>query len=206
MTKAKKITLLVSVILIIIGAVLFAVMGFNYNLSYGEAKRIVVPMKDSFDLKDYNSISREIYGKSEVQAISIFKEGVSIKVKDTNDEQLDTLVSKINEKYGYEYKREDLEVTSLPKVEVLNILKQAIIPVITTLLIVLVYMLIRYRKMKPLNIILNLLVPVILTQLTVLAVYLICRIPVTNMLLPVLLTAYVVSIIYSAKQCENDKN
>lgn len=206
MTKAKKITLLISIILIIIGAVIFAIMGFNYNLSYGTAKRIIVPMKDSFEIEDYKTISKEIYGEVEVEAISIFKEGVSIKVKDTNDEQLDTLVSKVNEKYGYEYKREDVEVTDLPKVEVFDILKQAFIPVITTLLIVLVYMLIRYRKMKLLNIVLNLLIPVILSQLVILAIYLICRIPVTNMLLPVMLTAYIVSIIYSANQCENEKN
>lgn len=203
MTKAKKITLLISIILIVIGAILFAIMGFNYNLSYGTAKRIIVPMKNDFEIKDYNTIAKEIYGESEIEAISIFKEGVSIKVKDTSDEQLDTLVSKVNEKYGYEYKKEDLEVTELPRVEVFSILKQVIIPVITTLLIVIVYMVIRYRKMNILHMILNLLVPVILTQLLVLAIYIICRIPVTNILLPILLTAYIVSIIYSTKQCEN---
>lgn len=206
MTKAKKVVLLISIILIIIGAVLYAVMGFNYNLSYGPAKRIIVPMKNDFVLDDYKSLAKEIYGENIVESISVFKEGVSIKVKDTNDEQLDTLVSKVNEKYGYEYKREDLEVTELSKVEVLSILKQVFIPIITTLLVVFVYMMIRYRKLNLLKVLLNLLVPVFLAQLVTLAIYLICRIPVTNMLLPVLLTVYAVSVIYSAKQCENYKN
>ena len=44
MTKAKKISLLVSIAVILVGAVMFAIMGFNYDLSYGTAKRIVVPM------------------------------------------------------------------------------------------------------------------------------------------------------------------
>ena len=202
MTKAKKISLLVSIAVILVGAVMFAIMGFNYDLSYGTAKRIVVPMKDDFAIEDYKSFAKEIYGEAKVEVISVFKEGVSIKVKETSDEQLDKLVSKVNEKYNYEYTKEDLKVTELPKVEVFDIVKQAIVPVATTLLVSLLYMIIRYRKVGILHIILNLLIPVILTELVVLAIYLIVRIPVTNILLPVLLTAYAISLIYSVKQCE----
>lgn len=202
MTKAKKISLLISVILIIIGAIMFVVMGFNYDLSYGQAKRIVVDMKDDFELDDYKSIAKEIYGEAKVEMISTFREGVSIKVKDTTDEQLDNLVSKINEKYGYEYKKEDLKVTEIARIEVLDIIQQAIIPIATSLLVSLIYMLIRYRKDGIVHIILNLLIPTIIAQLVVLAIYLICRIPVTNILFPVLLTVYALSLIYSAKQLE----
>lgn len=202
MTKAKKISLLISIIVIVIGAVLFAIMGFNYDLSYGAGKRIIVPMKNDFSVKDYNLIAKEIYTDNKVEIISVFKEGVSIKVKDTNDEQLDNLVSKINEKYGYEYTRDDLEVTEIAKVKIFDIIKQAIIPVLTTLLIVLAYMIIRYKKQGLVKIILNLFVPVIFIELLVLAIYLICRIPVTNLLLPVMLTAYIISIVYSTKQLE----
>lgn len=205
MTKAKKITLLISVILIIIGVIIYAIMGFNYNLSYGATKRIVVPMKDDFSIEDYKSIANEIYGDAKVETISIFREGASIRVKETTDEQLDTLVTKVNEKYGYEYTRDDITVTDVPQVEVYSIIKQAIVPVLTTLLVVLVYMIIRYRKKNLVNTILNLFVPAILTQLVVLAIYLICRIPVTNVLLPILLTAYAISLIYSAKQCEKEE-
>lgn len=202
MTKAKKIGLLISIIAIIIGAVLFVIKGFNYDLYYGNAKRIVVSMKDDFSLEDYKSMTKEIYGETRVETISVFKEGVSIKVKDTNDEQLDNLVSKINEKYGYEYTRDDLKVTELSKVEVFDIIKQAIIPVLTTLLIVLAYMIIRYKKQGLVKIVLNLFIPVIFIELLVLAIYLICRIPVTNLLLPIMLTAYIISIVYSTKQLE----
>lgn len=202
MTKAKKIGLLVSIAIIVVGIIIFATIGFNYNLSYGTAKRISVEMKDNFNLEDYKAISKEIYGNAEVEAISVFNEGVSIKVKDTSDEQLDTLVSKINEKYGYEYTREDLKVTELPKVEVFSIIKQIILPVVITLLIVLAYMLIRYRKMGILHIVLNLIIPAVLVELLVLAIYLICRIPVTNILSPILLTVYLISLIYSAKEIE----
>ena len=196
MTKAKKISLLVSIVLIVIGAIIFATMGFNYDLSYGEAKRIRVPMKNDFAIEDYKAIAKEIYGNAQVETISVFREGVSIKVKDTSDEQLDTLVSKINEKYGYEYKREDIQVMQVSKVEVISIIKQATIPIIITLLVVFVYMIIRYKKLGILHVLLNLLVPAIITQLLVLSVYLICRI---------LLTGYAVSIIYSTKQCEDKK-
>lgn len=204
MTKAKKIGLLVSIVLIIIGAIIFVSIGFNYDLSYGAVKRIKVPMKNDFSLQDYKTIAKEIYGNAEVETISTFREGVSIKVKDTSDEQLDTLITKINEKYGYEYTKDDLTVTELSKVEVIDIMKPAIIPVMITLLIALVYMLIRYKKMGVLHIILNLLVPVVIMQLLVFAIYLICRIPVTNILLPVSLVVYAISLIYSAKQCENE--
>lgn len=203
MTKAKKISLLISIVLIIAGAVIFAIMGFNYDLSYGTAKRIIVPMKNEFAIEDYKNIAKEIYGNASIEKISIFGDGVSIKVKDTNDEQLNNLISKVNEKYGYEYTKDDITVTELAKVEVFDILEQCIVPVLTTLLIVLAYMIIRYRKMGLVKVIFNLFVPAILIELLVLAIYLVCRIPVNNMLLPVVLSAYFISLLYSAKQCKN---
>lgn len=203
MTKAKKISLLVSIILIIVGMIIFATIGFNYDLSYGSATRIIVPMKDNFEIKDYKNITKEIYGNAKVELVSVFKDGVSIKVKDTNDEQVNNLISKVNEKYGYEYTKDDLKITQVPKVEVFDILKQIIIPILTAILVILVYMIIRYRKLRLVNIILNLFIPVILSQLLVLAIYLIFRIPVTNVLLPLMLSVYIISTIYSAKQCKN---
>ncbi len=115
------------------------------------------------------------------------------------------MITKINEKYGYEYKREDIQVTEMPKVEFASIIKQAIIPIVITLLVVFVYMIIRYKKLGIFHVVLNLLVTAIITQLLVLSIYLICRIPVTNVLLPILLTVYAGSIIYSTKQCEDKK-
>lgn len=202
MTKIKKVSLLISMIIIVVGVVIFATIGFNYNLSYGNGKRIVVPMNDDFAIEDYKNISQEIYGDAKVELISVFKEGVSITVKDTNDEQLDMLVSKVNEKYGYDYTRDELEILDVSKVEFLDIIKPTIIPMLTTILIILVYMIVRYKKQGLVKIILNLFLPVIIMQLLVLSIYLICRVPLTNMLVPILLTVYAISIMYSVKQLE----
>lgn len=202
MTKAKKISLVLSLILIIIGIVMFATLGFNYNLSYGAGKRIIVDMKDEFNLEDYKTIAKEIYGNAEIEAVTNFKDGVSIKVKDTTDEQLDNLASKINEKYGYEYTKDDLNVTEVSKINVWNILKQAIFPIITATLIVAVYMIVRYRKESIFKTCFNSIIPEVISILLVLSVYLIFRIPVTNILLPVVLAAYSLSVIYSALQFE----
>lgn len=201
MSKAKKMTLLISIVLIIIGAVMYVAMGFNYNLSYGESKRIVVNMKNDFALEDYKTMAKEVYGTAIVETISEFREGVSIRVKESTDEQLDSLVAKINEKYGYEYTKEDISITNVPKVEVINIVKPVIVPMIVALLIILVYTVIRYRKSGILKVALNVLIPAVLSQLIVLAIYSICRIPVTNVLLPLLLAAFAVSLVYSAKTC-----
>lgn len=202
MTKAKKISLLVSVILIVVGIIISATAGFNYGLSYGNSKRIVISMKDKFEINDYKSITKEVFGNSIVETTSVFNDTVSIKVKEATDEQLDNLVVKVNEKYGYEYTRDDLQVTEVSNIKVFDILKQAIVPVLTTLLVILVYMIIRYRKQGLVYIILNLFIPVILSEGLLLAIYAILRIPVTNVLLPVALMVYIASIIYSTKQCE----
>lgn len=202
MTKIKKVSLLISMIIIVVGVVIFATIGFNYNLSYGNGKRIVVPMNDEFAIEDYKNISQEIYGDAKVELISVFKEGVSITVKDTNDEQLDMLVSKVNEKYGYDYTRDELEVLDVSKVEFLDIIKPMIVPMLTTILIILVYMIVRYKKQGLVKIILNLFLPVIIMQLLVLSIYLICRVPLTNMLVPILLIVYAISVMYSVKQLE----
>lgn len=202
MTKAKKISLLVSVIIIVIGIIISATAGFNYGLSYGNSKRIVISMKDRFEINDYKSMTKEIFKNSIVETTSIFNDTVSIKVKEATDEQLDNLVTKVNEKYGYEYTRDDLQVTEVSNIKVFDILKQAIVPVLITLLIILAYMIIRYRKQGLVHIILNLFIPLILSEGLLLAIYAILRIPVTNILLPIVLMVYVASIIYSTKQCE----
>lgn len=203
MTKAKKIGILVIVLVILVGAVMAVTMGFNYNTEYGNGKRIEVETKKDYELKDIKSIVKEVYGNANVEMQGQYRNGFSIKVKDTTDEQRTTLATKLNEKYGYEYTIDNIVVTNIGKVEVLDIVKPYIAPLCIATGIVVVYMMIMYRNNGVVKVILHTIITAILSVLVVLSVYAIARIPVTNVLMPIVLICYSIALIYNVK-CVQD--
>ena len=204
MTKAKKICLVLGILVIIIGIIVYAALGFKFDLQYGAGKRIAVEMKNDFDVKDIKSIAYEIYGVYDVEVITNFKDAFMLKVQDTNDEQLDKLANKINEKYGYSYTKDDIKVTETALVNFFDILKKVLIPMLISTIVITAYMMIRYRKENIFKVLLNSIIPELLSVLFVLAIYAIFRIPVNNLLLPILLTSFAISVIYSTLQYEKN--
>lgn len=199
MTKAKKIGLIVIAVIIVVGAVMAATMGFNYNTEYGSGKRIEVETKQDYKVSDIKAIVKEVYGNANLEVQGQYRNGFSIKVKDTTDEQRTTLATKLNEKYGYEYTIDDIVVTNIGKVEVIDIIKPYIVPLCVSTGIVVLYMVIMYRKNGIVKVILHTLITAILSILVVLGVYAIARIPVTNILMPIVLIFYSVALIYNVK-------
>ncbi len=134
------------------------------------------------------------YGTSfdikELKKVNILEEMNVESIYDLSDEEVNTLISQIKDKYGYEYTSEELlaqssslRLSDTTKVKMFNIIKSFVFPMMISLIIVLVYFAVRYRKLyknawilKPLKLAFEM----FLNQAFIVAVIAIARIPVAN--------------------------
>ena len=98
----KKISFIISIIIIVIGIIIVAIKGFNVDLKYRAHKAINIPIGTEYNLKDIESITNEVFGKEEVvlEKAGLYKDAVIINVKNVSDEQVNLLKNKINEKFA----------------------------------------------------------------------------------------------------------
>ena len=124
----KKVLCIIFVIICIIDIAITASKGLNVGLYYGEGYDITFS-ESNINLKE----------------IEFFNDSCMIKVKSVNDDQINNLCTKLNEKYSSELKSSDIKVEHVSNVRVRNIIEPYIIPTILSLLILLGYYAVRFR-------------------------------------------------------------
>lgn len=190
----KVVICIIALIVIILGVVMANVVGFNRNLEFGNYTRIVVYMTEDANLEDIKAIVEETYrGEFEIAFTDEFKDTVSIKSKSVSDEELDALKEKINEKYSFESDSNNIVTMNVPQIGIYELIKDYLKPVIISLVIILIYFAIAFRK---LGIVKSLIEPA-LTIITVGALYIsiivICRIPLNEYIIPLGILIYIIS-------------
>ena len=203
----KKVLCIIFVIICIIDIAITASKGLNVGLYYGEGYDITFS-ESNINLKEIKSIAKDVFGnKFVVQKVEFFNDSCMIKVKSVNDDQINNLCTKLNEKYSSELKSSDI------KVEVRNIIEPYIIPTILSLLILLGYYAVRFRGASQM---LGLVKSLIIADVLIYSIYAIGRLPVNVLRLPVNVLTMPISIIiyvlvvlgytvYSEKQKESSK-
>lgn len=98
----KKKVFIISMIVIVIGAIIAAILGFNVDLRYRAHKSILVPIGTSYSVSDVKSIAEDIFGKGKVtiEKSGLYEDEAIINVKESSDDQIASLKNKINEKYN----------------------------------------------------------------------------------------------------------
>lgn len=98
MSKKSKILIIVLIIIFIIAIVLTGIRGLNVDLNYAEGVSIIFDLDQQFNTDDVKSIAREVWqdGQIIVQKVEVYNESVLIKVSSVNEEQIESLVTKIN--------------------------------------------------------------------------------------------------------------
>lgn len=102
----KKKIIIISVVVILIGIIMIAIKGFNVNLKYRAHKVAVISLNQDYNVKDIKSIASEVLGKKETQIekYGAYGDQVAINADEITDDQLENIVSKINEKYNINQK------------------------------------------------------------------------------------------------------
>ena len=196
-TNKQKLLIAIIALIIIVGAVIIATIGLNFDFRLQESKKIELYIETEFEIKDIKDITNEVFGNEPVmiQKVEVYEDSVSITTKEITDEQKQNLINKVNEKYGLEISADSTEIVSVPNLRGRDMIKPYIVPFAVATVIILIYMAVRYRKLGVIKTILKVIAISIVAQATLLAVIAITRIPVGRLTIPMVITVYLLTLI-----------
>ena len=202
MEKLKKnkniiIGILIAII-IIAGVAITLTIGLNFDLKYQETKQIQLNLGTEFNIDDIKQITNEVLPgqKKKKKKVEVFEDAVSIVSNSITDEQKQSIIEKINEKYeSADIEADTIEIETIPHTRGRDILKPYIAPFVLATFIILVYMAFRYKKVGSIKTILKTLGIIILMQLVLFSIIAIARIPVGRVTIPLVLGVYLLTLI-----------
>ncbi len=181
--------------IILIGIIVMAAVGFNLDANYKEYKLIEVKIGKEFKVGDIESITNEVFSgkKVQIQKVGDFADSVAIKLidSDVSDEQKNTLNTKINEKFGIENTVDSINVNTIPKIKVFDLIKPYLVPLAIITFIVLIYMVVRFRKIGVAKVAAQTIGMTAMAELLFFAIIAITRHPINSLVMPVALIIYV---------------
>ncbi len=197
MKQNKKIIIAILLIVLIAGIVMVCVKGFSFDLMYANAKRIELNIGKQFEENDVKQITDEVLGKgkAQIRKVELYADSISITTPEITDEQKQEIVNKVNEKYETELNAEEVYVINIAHFRGRDIAKQYVLPFTISSAIILVYILIRYRKLGVLKTLLKTVGIMILAQLELLSVIAITRVPIGRITVSLVLIVYMLTLL-----------
>ena len=125
-----------------------------------------------------------------------------ITLSTVTDEQIDSFLVKVNEKYSLEYTRDDLDIVNMPAVTLQEVAKPYVLPISISIVVSTIYIAIRYYSLGVLKMVGKTLLTVILVQAVLVSLYLILNLPVDISIVPAVLIALGIAFLYVT----NDNN
>jgi hypothetical protein len=183
--KNKLLYILIAIV-IIAGIVVGYTAKFKFSLAYDDSIRVEMYIGKDYTKADVEAIAKEAFGTKEVliQKIEFFNDSVAITVRESNDEKLNNLVAKVNEKYGTTLAKEDLTVVDVPHYRGRDIMSNYIVPIVISAVLIIVYSIIRFRKIELAKVVAKLLIWPIIVEALYLSILAIARIPISYYTLP----------------------
>ena len=197
----KKIVLILLICLIFAGTVIVCFKGFNVGLPYKRNINISVYVGKKIEDKDMQEITKEVFkGKQAiVQKVELFEDMISITTEEMSEEELNEkkteLINKLNEKYEKEIKDEEIEIVHNPKVKLSSLIKRYILPFGISTIAIVIYQMIRFKKLGATKTLLTTIIVLMLIGLTYTSLIAITRIPINKLIIPIGMAIYVITII-----------
>lgn len=203
----KKIVYAVLAVIIIIGIIVIATVGFNVDVIYSNHREVKVYVGKDYDINEVNQIVREVIPDEKViiNNVEKFNDSFVIKAKKINDEQVENLKQKISEKYeiSEEDKNNMITVFDVGSLRIRDLIRPYVVPVIIATAIVLVYMAIRYKKLGIVKIVFQEIIVLAVAGSLLLSIIAITRCPVNRLFIPAGLTVYILTILATNLQFTN---
>ncbi len=209
MKKKNVIILAIAMIIIIAGIIVASTIGFNKQLRYQDSQKIDIYIASEVDIDKIKSITDEVLGKQNmVQTIEIYKDMITVRAKSITDEQKNSIVNKIKENYEFEQTAESTLVRDIPATRIRDMFRNYVLPFVLSFIIILVYMVVRYREKGMVNVLLQTIAIPVLCEILLISLIAITRIPVGVYTPTLVLTTYLASITYTVikveKQADKD--
>ena len=207
--KTKNIILYVIICLIIIaGIAIWDSKGFNTELQFSSRYEIQITNYKGINKKDIEEIASDVLGETDffVQEVEQFGNSVQIVSEEMNEEKKAQIVEKFNEKYEEEIKADEVEIKYIPHTRVKDVIKQFLVPGIVTLVVVLVYFLIRYKVIGWKMVVLKTVLYPIIAELLMYSIMSIVRIPFGRLAIAMSVVLYLAVILILTCIFENQRN
>lgn len=194
--KMKKVIQILLICLMIAGIVVIATLGFNVGLKYSENTQINIAIEKEFNIEDIQKIADEVFGnnKAIVQVVELYEDMIQITVKEASQEQIENLNTKINEKYELENEVSDFLITNNANTKLRDLVKPYILPIVISVIIILVYEMIRFNKLGIWRVLYKSGMIIIAPQAILFSVYAITRLPINRLTAIISLALYIASI------------
>lgn len=203
-TKKQKIAMIILAIIIIAGLAITFTLGFNFDLRMQETKKIELYLENNFEIADIKNITNEVFPNQEVmiQKVEVYEDSVRITAKEITEEQKQSLIDKINEKYGTELTADSTEIVTIPHTRGRDLLKPYVMTFSIATIIILAYMMIRYRKLGVIKTLLKVVFIFVMAQATLFSVIAITRIPIGRLTMPMVIIVYLFTLLGIATKLE----
>ena len=212
LSKKTKIIITIIAIIILIGIAITCTIGLNFDLRYRDSKRMELYLEQDFNISDIKQMTDEVMKDKKViiQKVEVYEDTVSITAEDITDEEKQSLIDKVNEKYGTTLSAESTQIENIPNTRGRDIVKPYVVPFGIATLIILVYMAIRYIKLGVIKTLLKTVLILIVAELVLLSIMAITRMPIGIATIPLVITIYLLTLIglttYFEKQLTNKNN
>lgn len=210
----KKIVYAVLAVIIVIGIIVIATVGFNVDIIYSNHREIKVYVGKDYNIDEVKQIVNEVIPEEKVviNKVEKFNDSFIVKVNKISDEQLESLKQKISEKYEISEEDRDNMITDsyIGSFRIRDLIRPYVVPIIISTVVIFVYMGGRYKKLGIAKVIMQEIIVLVMAIALLLSVIAITRCPVNRTFIPAGLTVYVLTIITTnlqfAKQLENLKS
>lgn len=196
LTKKTKAIFLILAVVIIAGIMVVATTGFNVELKMKQNNRVELYLEKDFEISDIKEITNEVfqYKPTVIQKVEVFGDTVSITADEITDEQKQQLVNKVNEKYSLELNADSIEIEKIPNEKIRDLINPYIFAFSLATGLILVYMILKYKKLGMINILVKTLCTIVIAQATLFSVIAITRIPVGRITISMVIVVYLVTL------------
>ncbi len=194
--KKAKILCIIIAIIIIAGAIVIGVKGFNIELIYTNRQEIVITNNTGLNLNEIKEIAESVLEnkKVKVQKNQKFENSAIIISKEISEEEKENIVNKVNEKYSADISKDDVNIINVANTRIRDILKPYILPGIITFVIIVLYFLIVYNKIGIKKVLLTGIFTPIIVELLYYSIIGITRIPFGRITNSIAIGLYIASI------------
>lgn len=194
----KKIIYGILIILIVAGAIIISTMGLEADLMYRKNVRMSVYIEKGINKEDIKQMVQEVFSTSNIilQNVEYYNDMVSITIPqenldDNKDEKLEQFKTKLSEKYELKKEDIDVEVSYQPKLKLSSIIKPYLVPMAISMVTILVYVAVRFRKLGTLKTLALYAITVLAVEAVFLSILAITRIPINRFIIPIGLFLYI---------------
>ena len=205
--KKAKILCIIIAIIIIAGAIVIGVKGFNIELIYTNRQEIVITNNTGLNIDEIKEIAESVLEnkKVKVQKNQKFENSAIIISKEISEEEKENIVNKVNEKYSADISKDDVNIINVANTRIRDILKPYILPGIITFVIILLYFLIVYNKIGIKKVLLTGIFTPIIVELLYYSIIGITRIPFGRITNSIAIGLYIASIGVITVLFQNEK-